>query len=111
GSIGLIYLTFSQELMRLFAPPDQADGQLAQVGATMLMLSAVWQLFDALGLTLGEALRGAGDTAWCMIARIVLSWLVFTPIGWLAVIVYQGGVRSVIAAMVVYLGVLATAFS
>jgi MATE family multidrug resistance protein len=74
-------------------------------------LSAVWQLFDALSLTLGEALRGAGDTAWCMIARIVLSWLVFTPIGWLAVIVYHGGVRSVIAAMVFYLGVLALAFT
>jgi MATE family multidrug resistance protein len=111
GSIGLIYLVFSHELMQLFAPPDQAEGQLAQVGATMLMLSAVWQLFDALGLTLGEALRGAGDTAWCMIARIVLSWLVFTPIGWAAVIVYEGGVRAVIAAMVVYLGVLAAVFS
>lgn len=111
GSIGLIYLLFSEPLMRLFAPAAQGRSQLAEVGAGMLMLSAVWQLFDALGLTLGEALRGAGDTAWCMFLRIGLSWFVFTPLGWAAVIVYEGGVRAVIAAMVVYLGALSVAFS
>jgi MATE family multidrug resistance protein len=111
GSIGLVYLLFSEPLMRLFAPPGESASELTRVGATMLMLSAVWQLFDALGLTLGEALRGAGDTAWCMVVRIALSWFVFTPLGWAAVIVYGGGVHAVIAAMVVYLGVLAAAFS
>ncbi|MFT3924848.1 MAG: MATE family efflux transporter [Myxococcales bacterium] len=111
GSIGLIYLLFSKQLMGLFVPRGADSGELAAIGATMLMLSAVWQLFDALGLTLGEALRGAGDTTWCMVVRIMLAWFVFTPLGWAAVIVYGGGVHAVIAAMVVYLGALSVAFS
>ena len=39
----------------------------------MLALSALWQLFDATSMTLSEALRAAGDTTYCMNARIVLA--------------------------------------
>lgn len=110
GSIALMYLLFSRPLMEVFAPLETGT-ELVVVGAVMLRLSAVWQLFDAVGLTLGEALRAAGDTAWCMAVRIALAWLVFTPSAWALVMVFHGGVYALMAVMVGYLALLALAFS
>jgi MATE family multidrug resistance protein len=111
GSVGLVYLCFSSGLMSLFSDRGQNADQLAQVGATMLALSSVWQIFDALGLTFGEALRAAGDTAWCMYARVVLAWAVFTPLAWLTVRVYDGGVHALMGALIVYTALLALALT
>jgi MATE family multidrug resistance protein len=77
----------------------------------MLALSAVWQLFDAVAMTLSEALRAAGDTTWCMIARIVLAWFVFTPVAWTVVLVFDGGVVTVMLALSLYIAMLAATFS
>jgi MATE family multidrug resistance protein len=102
-SVGLVYVLFASALMGLFAGGVQDSTALVEIGATMLGLSAIWQLFDALGMTFGEALRAAGDTAWCMWARIVLAWLAFMPLAWLSVRVWHGGINAVIGAMVGYL--------
>jgi len=77
-TVGLVYFLLPGPLLMLFAPPGDA-GALVRVGAGMLQISGLWQAFDALGLTFGEALRAAGDTTWCMWARLILAWLVFCP--------------------------------
>lgn len=110
-SVGLLYFVFPDALIGLFRPRDVPAEALMAVGATMLATSCIWQLFDAMSMTLSEALRAAGDTAWCMWARIVLAWLVFTPISWVAVLVYGGGVNTVLIAMVAYLCGLAALFA
>jgi MATE family multidrug resistance protein len=102
-SVGLVYVLFARGLMGLFAGGEGGSTELLGVGATMLGLSAIWQLFDAMALTFGEALRAAGDTAWCMWARIALAWFVFTPAAWVAVRLWHGGINAVVAAMVGYL--------
>lgn len=102
-SVGAVYVLFATGLMGLFAGAGGGSQELLTVGATMLALSAVWQLFDALAMTFGEALRAAGDTAWCMWARVVLAWFVFTPAAWLSVRIWHGGINAVVAAMVGYL--------
>jgi multidrug resistance protein, MATE family len=107
GSVGLVYLLFATGLMGLFAGSERGSEELLAVGATMLALSAIWQLFDAMAMTFSEALRAAGDTTWCMWARVVLAWLVFTPGAWAAVRIWHGGINAVIAAMVGYLLLLA----
>jgi MATE family multidrug resistance protein len=107
-SAGLINLLFPQQLMGLFAPDSGRQAtELVRLGAAMLVLSSIWQLFDALGLTLSEALRAAGDTTWCMVARIILAWCFFVPGAWLAVIVYEGGVNALMVALMGYIGLLA----
>jgi len=77
----------------------------------MLMLSAFWQLFDAAQMVLSEALRAAGDTTFCMHARIVVAWLVFTPGAWLAVRVLDGGIPAIMLSLVGYLALLAVVFA
>ena len=111
GSVGLLYLAAPELLMGAFAPSGQGQPELVRVGAVMLALSACWQLFDAVGLTLGEALRSAGDTAWVLLARLVIAWFAFTPAAYLTVSVWGGNHVDAMLCVIVYLGVLAGALA
>jgi MATE family multidrug resistance protein len=78
-----------------------------ELGARMLMLSAIWQLFDAAANTLAEALRAAGDTTFTMWARVAIAWMVFVPGSYLSVRVWDGGEVAAVLWLAGYLGVLA----
>lgn len=106
-AVGLAYLLVPRLLISAFAPPDASAAAMLAVGAMMLRVTAAWQVFDALGLAFGEILRAAGDTAWCMWARLVIAWLVFWPVAWWAVQVKGGGATAAIWSVVFYLAVLA----
>lgn len=103
GAVSLFYFFIPERLMGLFLPRGQTAGPLVTVGATMLMIAAIWQLFDGIAMTIAEALRAAGDTTWSMFARIFLAWFVFTPLAYFAVISMRGGVGTVMTAMVLYM--------
>jgi MATE family multidrug resistance protein len=105
GAIGLTYALFPVRVLSLFA--SDTSGQLVTIGASMLVTSAAWQLTDAVGMTLAETLRAAGDTAWTAAARIVLAWAVFTPVAFLIVGRYHGGPVGAMLCFVGYLGLLA----
>lgn len=107
GTVALLYLVAPARLMAIFLPRGETVGPLVTVGATMLMISTLWQLFDGIGMTLAEALRAAGDTTWPMLARIVLAWFVWSPLAYVAVIVLNGGVVAVMASMVIYMVLIA----
>jgi multidrug resistance protein, MATE family len=114
-SVGLFYLVAPHVLVGFFRPRDPLSSgfgdELVSVGARMLIISAVWQLFDAIGLTLTEALRAAGDTTWCMGARIVLGWAAFIPAGFLLVRYGDGGTTVVMATLGGYILALAAVFA
>jgi MATE family multidrug resistance protein len=105
-AVGLFYLLVPHAVIRLFASGPGGE-EIARVGAGMLMMSAGWQVFDAFGITVGEALRAAGDTAWCMWARLVLAWALFMPLAWYAVNVRGGGALTAIGCIIVYTALLA----
>jgi len=73
----------------------------------MLAISALWQVFDATGMTLSETLRAAGDTAWTAGARIVLAWIIFLPAAFLITDTFHGGTVGAMACLVGYLALLA----
>lgn len=109
SAIGIVYALAPGALMDWFKPDDVPADDLMRVGATMLMLSAIWQLFDALGMTLAEALRAAGDTTWCMTMRIAISWLFFLPAAWIGLRVLGGGVVTVMLVVATYVFLIAVA--
>jgi MATE family multidrug resistance protein len=109
GAIGVLYAVFPGRVLALFA--SETSGQLVAVGTTMLMISAAWQLTDAIGMTLAETLRAAGDTAWTAGARLLLAWAVFTPSAFLVVRWLGGGPVGAMLCLVAYLGLLATALA
>ncbi|MBK8262174.1 MAG: MATE family efflux transporter [Nannocystis sp.] len=100
--IGLIYVALPGPLMSLFASEDAPAAAVVELGAVLLMISAAWQIFDAIAMTLSEALRAAGDTTWCLGARIALAWLVWLPLAHLVVNIADGGAVGATWVMVVY---------
>lgn len=107
GVIGLSYLVAPRTLLELFASDEVPVGQLVELGTTMLIMSAGWQLFDAVTLTLAETLRAAGDTTWTMWARVILAWAVFMPTAYLVVHVGGGGAASAMLCLAGYVALLA----
>jgi MATE family multidrug resistance protein len=112
-AMGLVYVVAPDALMRLFAKEDDpaATAGLIAVGATMLAMSAAWQAFDAIAITLSESLRAAGDTAWTLAARIVLAWAVFVPASYVFVMRLDGGPVAAMGCLIGYIGLLAATFA
>jgi MATE family multidrug resistance protein len=109
GAVGLLYAVFPGRVLSLFA--SERSGDLVAIGTTMLLISTAWQLTDAVGMTLSETLRAAGDTAWTAGARIVLAWAVFMPSAFLVVLRYGGGPNGAMLCLVGYVGLLAVALA
>ncbi|MEO8554932.1 MAG: MATE family efflux transporter, partial [Kofleriaceae bacterium] len=106
GAMALAYVAWPERILSLFAP-DGGSAELVTVGATMLAISAVWQVFDATGMTLNETLRAAGDTAWTAAARILVAWGLFAPGSYLVVETLHGGAVGAMACLCAYLAILA----
>jgi multidrug resistance protein, MATE family len=110
-AVGLIYFAIPRVLVGWFAPPTERGPELLAVGATMLVIASAWQLFDGVNMVLSEALRAAGDTVWCLWARIGVAWLVFVPASIVAVRVLGGGVVSAMMCLVGWIALLAVAYA
>lgn len=107
GAVGLSYLILPRLFLAPFIDTRAATPDLVRIGAAMLMMSASWQLFDATAMTLTEALRAAGDTAFSMWARVVIAWVVFVPGVFLSVKLLGGGYVVATLWLIVYIGLLA----
>lgn len=110
GIVGAVYLLFPRFFMGLFVSAGSSEAELQlflDVGSRMLMMSCAWQLFDAVSMALGEALRAAGDTLFCFLARSAVAWCVFVPGVYFTVRKFDGGDVGAMCWLVVYLGLLA----
>ncbi|MEE2912419.1 MAG: MATE family efflux transporter [Planctomycetota bacterium] len=99
-SIAMIYMTvcatifivFRHDLMALFVSAEMPEAQqreIIELGAKMLILVALFQTIDALGIVYTGALRGAGDTVWPGIVTAVYSWVFIVGGGWIAVTYFE----------------------
>jgi MATE family multidrug resistance protein len=83
--LGLAYLLVWRPLLSLFVASAPSAPALLDAGASFLLLSVVWTLFEALAAAYSEALCAAGDTSITLRARVVLLTLVFAPGAWVLV--------------------------
>jgi MATE family multidrug resistance protein len=60
GIVGLSFLLFGHTFMRLWT----SDDKVIHIGAEILVLAAIYQVFFASRTVYSGALRGAGDTMW-----------------------------------------------
>ena len=75
---GLLFVLMPADLIRLFS----ADPNVLRVGTSLLLLAAVFQLFDGIqGVTTGT-LRGIGDTRTPMVVNLAAHWLLGLPVGY-----------------------------
>jgi multidrug resistance protein, MATE family len=74
---GVVLLSFSHPIARIYTP----QAEVVQAGATLLMVAAVFQLFDGLQVVATGALRGAGNTRTPMLANLFGYWTIGLPLG------------------------------
>jgi MATE family multidrug resistance protein len=85
----LIFIIFRTELMEWFVNDTSytlaEQEEIVHLGANMLILVALFQTVDALGIVYTGALRGAGDTVWPGVITAIFSWVFIVGGGWVAV--------------------------
>jgi MATE family multidrug resistance protein len=84
---GLMLFTFAQPIARIYTP----QAEVVRAGAVLLMVAAVFQLFDGLQVVATGALRGAGNTRTPMLANLFGYWAVGLPLGTLLCFRWQLG--------------------
>ncbi len=105
GTIGLLLFAFRGPLLQLMT----RDPAVLAIGAGVMCWVAVYQVFDAMGITFIFALRGAGDTRVSAALNAGCCWLIFILGGWLIARARPGwGVHGPWLLAVVYLAVLGT---
>jgi MATE family multidrug resistance protein len=84
GLCALLFVIFRGPLVWLYAEdqPPEVREELMALGGRLLIVASVFQVFDALAITLSGALRGAGDTLWPGVATIATCWTFMVGGGW-----------------------------
>lgn len=84
GACALVFVLLREPLVRLFLAEGTDEGSAAAVlaiGTQLMIVAAVFQVFDGLGISLIGILRGAGDTTWPSVVAAVLSWVCIVGLG------------------------------
>jgi MATE family multidrug resistance protein len=74
----VLFVTWPEALMRIFT----TDAVVVATGVSLLLVAAVFQLFDGIAVAAIGALRGAGETRGPMVWSILGYWLVAFPVGY-----------------------------
>jgi MATE family multidrug resistance protein len=111
ATVSISYLVAPAAIIGWFQPRGEPNPALLRTGITMLAFSVGWQIFDATALTLSEALRAAGDTFFCMVARVLLAWGAFVPAAFFVSRSALGGAGSMMLCLAGYIVLLALTFA
>ena len=90
GSVALLFLLIPELLIRIFSE----DPDVLRMGASLLVIGAFLQFFDALGIIADGALHGAGDTRVPFVARFLLAFGLMLPLVWLLAFRLDGGLNG-----------------
>src|SRR5687768_40609 len=85
---GLAFVLMPEDLIRLFSD----DPNVLRVGTSLLLLAAVFQLFDGIQGVITGTLRGLGDTRTPMVVNLLAHWFVGLPISYTLCFIIGWGV-------------------
>ena len=103
--IAVLFVLAPEALLSMYT----SDAEVLRLGRPLLALGAAFQLFDAVQIVAGGALRGAGDTRWPFLVQTGLAWLLRLPLAWLFAVTLGGGVVGAWYAEFVFICALAAA--
>ena len=75
---GAGFVLFPAAIIRLFTP----DRAIIATGTALLLVAALFQLFDGIQVVATGVLRGSGDTRTPMLSNLVGHWILGLPIGY-----------------------------
>ncbi len=64
-------------LVSIFAPGDSMNPETRLMAVNFLRVAGIFVLFDGFFILYGNAIRGAGDTKFCMIVMGINGWFLF----------------------------------
>jgi MATE family, multidrug efflux pump len=111
--MGGMFFLFRRVLIQLFVDPDlPAAGarRFIEMGCVMLIYGAIFQAFDATVIVCYGALKGAGDTFFCMWTTVICSWCIFMPCSWALSRLTNMGVGGAWFGLTVYIAALAAVY-
>jgi MATE family multidrug resistance protein len=91
---------------RVFLGLFTADTAVLTVGATLLLIYAIGQPFDALQVVATGALRGVGNTRTPMLANLIGHWGIGLPIAYYLCFSRNWGVEGLWVGLMVGLGII-----
>jgi len=71
--------------------PFGVEGDVLALGRELLVLAALFQLFDAVAMVAQTILTGAGDTRFVLVSAVSVAWAFNLPIAWLLAVHWQLG--------------------
>ncbi len=85
---GMSFLLLPHLILRVFT----LDTQVISIGVSLLLVAAVFQLFDGLQVVATGVLRGTGDTRTPMIYNLLGHWLLGLPVGYALCFIWGEGI-------------------
>ncbi|HEV8035582.1 MATE family efflux transporter [Yoonia sp.] len=80
----LIFLAMPETLVSLFIDPNEPErANLLRIGASLVMVAALFQLVDGLQVLALGLLRGVQDTAVPMVMAVISYWVIGLPVSYL----------------------------
>jgi MATE family multidrug resistance protein len=101
--VAVLFVAIPGPLLRIFT--DAPD--VVRLGRPLLLIGAVFQLFDAVAIITEGALRGAGDTRWPFLVETAFGWGVFIPLAYTFGVVLEGGLAGAWSGGAISLGLTA----
>jgi MATE family multidrug resistance protein len=106
----LVIGCFNHAILKTFLPPDATFTSEAyfHLGRILVAIFLAWALFDAVNMVIGGALKGAGDTRYCLWAIVVILVGFWIPALFLAYGYW--GIVEMWLSLLIYIILLATAY-
>ena len=97
GTVGLLFVVFAPQIIRLFT----SDPAVAPYGVDCLRIIACGFLFYAYGMVLTQSFNGAGDTWTPTIINLFVFWLWELPLAYVLAVIFKFGPRGVFLAVTI----------
>ena len=95
GGMGLLFILFPEQLLSIFRNRKEGIEDFTVIftyGRQILIMVAIYSIFDAMNIIFSGALKGAGDTRFAMWAAIIVAWMFFVPPVYVIIEVLERGV-------------------
>ena len=104
--VSILAVLLRHPILSLFAPDDPAAAlSFHELGSTLFLLMAAWQVFDATDIIISGALKGAGDTKFVMWWMVFNAFVLWLPLVWL-VRSWNNTMPALWSTMILYVAVL-----
>lgn len=94
--LAVLWLLFNKPILGLFT----ADAEILKIGFWVFFLGVLAEPFRTLNITIGSALRCAGDAAFTSISSIAVIWLFSVPLAYVLAVTFDLGIYGLLAAAI-----------